>query len=180
MKEDDCMARKGNQAKQAGKIIDFNPQEIAGRVTRFGERMLSIREDTVPDAFRRMPKVISPRVHAWLDLAVTTYFAGLGAWFATRRKGGAAIAAFVNAAMVGGVSLMTDYDGNGRKPINFKMHGTLDALQAATAAAGPFLHGFADEPKSAFFYGQAANEVAVIGLTDWDAGMPSRRRRKAA
>ena len=75
---------------------------------------------------------------------------------------------------------MTDYDGNGEKPINFKLHGTLDAVQAATAALGPVLHGFAGEPEAAFFYGQAANELAVIASTDWDEGMPRQRRRKAA
>ena len=73
--------------------------------------------------------------------------------------------------MVAGVSLMTDYQGTGDKPINFKLHGTLDAVQATAAALGPILHGFAGEPEAAFFYGQAVNEVAVIASTDWDAGM---------
>jgi hypothetical protein len=77
--------------------------------------------------------------------------------------------------------MMTDYDGDGKKPINFKLHGTLDAVQATTAALAPVLHGFAGEPEAAYFWGQAANEVAVIATTDWDAGMPSSgRRRKAA
>jgi hypothetical protein len=76
--------------------------------------------------------------------------------------------------------MFTDYNGTGKKPISFKMHGTLDALQATTAALAPVLHGFADEPESAFFYAQAANEVAVIASTDWNAGMPSKKRRKAA
>ena len=73
-----------------------------------------------------------------------------------------------------------DYDGDGKRPINFKMHGTLDAVQAATAALGPVLHGFAGEPEAAFFYGQAASEVAVIASTDWDAGMPFSEQRLAA
>jgi hypothetical protein len=139
-----------------------------------------VDETTIPDTFANVPKLISPRVHAWLDVAVTGYFLTLGAIFAARGKGGPATAAFVNAGMVAGVSLFTDYQGTGEKPINFKMHGTLDALQATTAALGPVLHGFADEPESAFFYGQAANEVAVIAFTDWDEGMPSAMERKAA
>jgi len=116
----------------------------------------------------------------WLDVAVTGYFLTLGAVFAARRKSGPATAAFINAGMVAGVSLFTDYQGTGEKPINFKLHGTLDALQATTAALGPVLHGFATEPESAFFYGQAANEVAVIAFTDWDEGMPYSMERKAA
>jgi hypothetical protein len=139
-----------------------------------------VDEATVPDAFHKVPKIISPRVHAWLDVAVTGYFAGLGVWFAVRGKGRAAVAAFVNAGMVAGVSLLTDYEGNGEKPISFKLHGTLDAVQATTAALGPALHGFADEPEAAFFYGQAVNELAVIATTDWDQGMPAASQLKAA
>ena len=143
-------------------------------------RNSGIDETTIPDAFANAPKFISPRVHAWLDVAVTGYFLTLGAVFAARRKSGPATAAFINAGMVAGVSLFTDYQGTGEKPINFKLHGTLDALQATTAALGPVLHGFAGEPESAFFYGQAANEVAVIAFTDWDEGMPYSMERKAA
>jgi hypothetical protein len=143
-------------------------------------RELDVDEGTVPDAFRSVPKMISPKVHAWLDFAVTSYFLGLGAWFTIRGKGRAATAAFVNGGMVAGVSLFTDYEGDGSKPISFKMHGTLDAVQATTAALGPVLHGFAGEPEAKYFYGQAANEVAVISTTDWDAGMPAKTRRKAA
>jgi hypothetical protein len=141
---------------------------------------MDFNEATIPDAFRKVPKLVSPKVHAWLDIAVSGYFAVLGTIFAFKGKKGAATAAFVNAGMVAGVSAMTDYTGSGKKPINFKLHGTLDAAQAATAALAPMLHGFADEPESAFFYGQAANEVAVIATTDWDQGMKHSRRRKAA
>ncbi|MCU1303475.1 MAG: hypothetical protein JWQ87_3759 [Candidatus Sulfotelmatobacter sp.] len=143
-------------------------------------RRLNIDETTIPDAFKKAPKFISPKVHAWLDVAVTGYFLGIGTWFAMRGKTGPATAAFLNAGMVAGVSLMTDYEGTGKKPISFKMHGTLDAVQATTAAIAPVLQGFAGETESAFFYGQAANELAVIASTDWDEGMPAKTRRKAA
>jgi hypothetical protein len=142
---------------------------------------VELNEATIPDAFNNMPKLISSRVHAWLDFAVTSYFVTIGAVFARRRQAGPAIAAFVNAGLVAGVSALTDYEGNGKKPISFKLHGSLDALQATTAAIGPLLHGFAREPEAAFFYGQAANELAVIASTDWDEGMPGKKKlRKAA
>ncbi len=145
-------------------------QNLTREITdRLPENVKNVNENTIPDAFRGAPKFINPTLHAWLDVAVTTYFFGLGAWFLSRGKKGAATAAFVNGAMVAGVSAMTDYDGDGQKPISFKLHGTLDAVQAATAAMGPVLHGFADEPEAMFFYGQAANEVGVIAFTDWDA-----------
>src|SRR5204863_1544547 len=105
---------------------------------------------------------------------------GLGAIFRTRGSKRAATAAFINAGMVAGVSLLTDYKGTGERPISFKLHGTLDAVQAATAALGPVLHGFADEAESAFFYGQAANEVAVIASTDWDRNTLDEALRRAA
>jgi hypothetical protein len=156
--------------------------ELQQQLHKAGEALKEIDFDeaTIPDAFQKAPKFISPRVHSWLDAAVSTYFVVLGIALARRRKKGAATAAFVNAGMVAGVSLLTDYEGTGKKPISFKMHGTLDAVQAITAALGPVLHGFADKPESALFYGQAANEVAVIASTDWDAGMRVKRRKKAA
>jgi hypothetical protein len=155
--------------------LDEGTRELKARLSR-GD----INETTIPDAFRRMPKIISPRLHRWLDVAVSGYFAVLGTVFAVRGRGGPAAAAFINAGMVAGVSAFTDYEGTGRKPINFKLHGTLDAMQATTASLGPVLHGFADEAKSAFFYGQALNELGVIALTDWDAGMPTSKKRKRA
>jgi hypothetical protein len=141
---------------------------------------LDINETTIPDAFQGVPKVISPRVHRWLDIAVTGYFLALGAWFLGRRKRKAATSALINAGMVAGVSALTDYEGTGKKPISFKMHGTLDAMQAATAAMGPVLHGFSGKRESALFYGQAINELAVIAATDWDAGMRNNRERDGA
>jgi hypothetical protein len=129
----------------------------------------NVDENTIPDAFRNAPKFIDPTTHAWLDVAVTAYFFGIGAWCLSRGKKGAAAAAFINGGMVAGVSAMTDYHGTGNKPISFKMHGTLDAVQAAVAAFGPVLHGFEGEPEAAFFYGQGASEVGVIAFTDWDA-----------
>ena len=152
----------------------------AGREVRSALQREGLTEGTIPDAFRKVPKLISPAVHRWLDVAVTGYFAVLGTIFAIRGRGRSAAAAFVNAGMVGSVSALTDYDGTGRKPISFRLHGTLDAAQATTAALGPAMFGLADEAKSVFFYGQAVDELAVIALTDWDAGMPSARRRRAA
>jgi len=138
-------------------------------------RELKINRNTIPDAFRKSPKLISPGVHRWLDVAVTAYFTVLGTACALKGKSGAATSAFVNAGMVAGLTLFTDYEGTGRKPVSFKLHGTLDAVQAATAALGPVLHGFADEPESKWFYAQALNEVGVIATTDWDQVMRGRR-----
>jgi hypothetical protein len=165
--------------QQIGEQIESGLHEV-GRRVRSGIRRAPISEATIPDAFRAAPKIISPRIHAWLDVMVAGYYLTLGTVFAFQKKKGAATAAFVNGGIVAGISMLTDYDGTGEKPISFKMHGTLDAVQATTAALAPALHGFGGKSRAAFFYGQATNELAVIALTDWDAGMPARSRRKAA
>jgi hypothetical protein len=182
----DTLDQAAEYAREAADRVSDLTDRVQSNVRQMGRKVQSqlgdmeVDETTIPDAFRSVPKYISPRVHAWLDVAVTSYFFGLGIWCAVRGKGRAATAAFVNGAMVAGVSMMTDYDGDRKKPINFKMHGTMDALQATTAALGPLIHGFADEPEAKYFWGQAANEVGVIAMTDWDAGMPAKRRRRAA
>jgi len=128
------------------------------------------------DIFNRAPKPISPQVHRWLDVAVTSAFAIMGGIFLSRGRGRAATAAFVNAGMVAGVSMFTDYDGDGVKPISFKMHGFMDIMQAATAATAPLTFGFAADREAAFFYSQAGSEVGVVAMTDWDAGDRNARR----
>lgn len=173
----DYARKTANQAASRVSEIKDRAQSSAKQI-RTGMR--NVDETSIPDAFRRVPKYVSPRVHSWLDFAVSTYFLGLGVWFAMRGRGRAATAAFINGGMVAGVSLLTDYAGDGRKPISFKMHGTLDAVQAATAALGPVFHGFADEPEAKYFWGQAVNEAGVIATTDWDAGMPESQRLNAA
>jgi len=176
-----------SQAQNVSEMArQYNPQstnkmnEVTSRMQSgvhiMNERLKRVDETTIPDSFRRVPKHISPRVHSWLDFAVTTYFLGLGVWFALRGRSRAATAAFVNGAMVAGVSRLTDYDGDGCRPISFKMHGTLDAVQATMAGLGPLMHGFADKPEAKYFWGQAAKEVAIIATTDWDAGMPPSER----
>ncbi len=172
--------RVGNYAQDAASKVSEMGERVQSKVHEMGGKVRNVNETTIPDAFRRAPKYISLRVHAWLDFAVSSYFLGLGVWFAVRGRGRAATAAFINGGMVAGVSLLTDYDGDGRRPIDFKMHGTLDAVQATVAALGPSLHGFADEPEAKYFWGQAANEVGVIATTDWDAGMPESQRLNAA
>jgi len=194
------MASNRSMAEQASETVNQaseTAQEAANRVNEIGERVQSgaretgrhaqcqlhrmhLTEATIPDATRTLPKFISPRVHSFLDLAATLYYTGLGIAFAVQRKKGPAIAAFINASMVGTVSALTDYKGTGRKPIDFKMHGSLDAIQAMTAALAPELHGFAGDMEARFFWVQAANEALVISSTDWDMGMPAPTLRRVA
>ena len=113
-------------------------------------------------------KVISPAQHAVLDYGVAATFFALGANMLGRHRGAATLA-FINGAMVLGMSLMTDYPGGVWKKISFPMHGAMDMVQAAVAGFGPVVMGFANDPEARTFYGQALSEVGVIAATDWHA-----------
>lgn len=113
-------------------------------------------------------KTISPAKHAILDYGVVATFIGMGFKFRGNNNAAATLA-FINAGMVLGVSLNTDYPGGVWKRISFKTHGMLDVMQAALAGIGPILFGFAKTDAAKPFYTQAASEVGVIAATDWDA-----------
>lgn len=80
----------------------------------------------------------------------------------------AAALAFVNGAMVLGMSRLTDYPGGVYRMLSFRTHRMGDIAPAALAALGPLALGFAADREARYFYGQAASEVGVVG-TDWDA-----------
>jgi hypothetical protein len=113
-------------------------------------------------------KTISPAKHALLDYGVVATFFGMGMRFRGKNNAASALA-FVNAGMVLGVSMATDYPGGVWKRISFKTHGMMDVMQAALAGIGPILFGFARTPEAKPFYAQAASEVGVIAATDWNA-----------
>ncbi len=114
-------------------------------------------------------KTIGPAQHAMLDYGVVATFLAMGARFKGRHNAAAALA-FINAGMVLGLSLFTDYPGGVWRRISFKTHGVVDGFQAALAGLGPVLLGFAGDPEAKPFYAQATSEVGVIAMTDWDAG----------
>jgi hypothetical protein len=115
-----------------------------------------------------MPKPISPAGHAMLDYGVAATFFAFGFSVLSRHRSAAALA-FVNGAMIVGLSMLTDYPGGVFRTLSFKTHRTGDIVQAAFAGFGPILFGFADDAEAKYFYGQAASEAAVIAATDWDA-----------
>ena len=115
-----------------------------------------------------VPKVIDPAKHAVLDYGVAATFFAIGASMMKRHKGASTLA-FVNGAMVLGMSLFTDYPGGIWRKIPFPVHGALDMVQAAVAGLGPVVMGFGNDPEATAFYGQALSEVGVIAATDWHA-----------
>jgi len=113
-------------------------------------------------------RFITPAAHAMLDYSVASVYFAVGASLVSRHRRAATLA-FLNAAMVLGMSMMTDYPGGVWRRLSFKGHRNGDVGQALLAGLGPILMGFAGDREASFFYGQAASEVGVIAATDWDA-----------
>jgi hypothetical protein len=115
-----------------------------------------------------LAKPITPAQHAVLDYGVAATFFMLGFSVLSRHRP-AAVLAFVNGAMIVGMSMLTDYPGGVFRTLSFRAHRTGDIAQAALAGLGPVLFGFGNQPEANYFYGQAASEAAVIAATDWNA-----------
>ena len=124
--------------------------------------------DTTALDTNRLPTLISPTQHAVLDYGVASTFFTMGFALASRHRPAAALA-FINGAMVLGMSLLTNYPGGVFKTLSFKTHRTGDIAQAALAGLGPVLFGFGRDPEAKYFYGQALSEAGVIATTDWEA-----------
>ena len=106
--------------------------------------------------------------HSVLDYAVAGTFFAMGAVYMKSHRRAATLA-FVNGAIVLGMSMLTDYPGGLHRKLSFRSHRSGDVIQAALAGLGPMLLGFGSDPQAKFFYGQAASGAAVICATDWDA-----------
>lgn len=134
------------------------------------------------DRLPGIPKKISPRQHSFLDyLTVSGFLIASGLMWNRNRRG--AIAALINGLFVLGYTPLTDFSGNGDKPISFRTHGKLDLVQVGMAAAAPSVLGFSEEhtKSSLFFRGQGMNELLVLRMTDFDAATPmDERLRRAA
>ena len=134
--------------------------------------------DRLLQSSRRMPKLVDPRTHAALDyLTISAFFVMAGAFWPGNKR--AAATAMINGGMVLGVSLLTDYDGDGKRPISFRTHGKLDMVQAMTAIGLPTLLGFGGTAAALPFRLQAANEGMVVGITDWEQAQRARRTKAA-
>jgi|ERR1700694_230540 len=117
---------------------------------------------------KKLPKVISPTVHAVIDYATIGTFILMGALFWKKNKR-AAIAAFSCAAAEATTALLTDFPGGVADVISFETHGRIDAALAGATASLPNLLGFASEPEAKHFRIQGLAIGAVTGMTDFTA-----------
>jgi hypothetical protein len=116
----------------------------------------------------KVPRVIDPKTHKTLDFLTTAAFFMMAGAFWGRHKRATATA-LINGGAVLAATLLTDYDGDGKRPISFPDHGKIDVAQAAMASGLPVVMGFANSPAAMVFEAQAMVETLVISSTDWEA-----------
>jgi hypothetical protein len=179
------MANTQNRQGAAGSISDITDQareavdnlrqqashtyeSLRDNVSAARDKAYETRDQAL-DLYERIPKPISPKVHAFLDYGVTAYFLAVAAESFRNENKAAGIAALVNGAMVGGMSAITDYPGGINPMISFETHGIMDVVQGIFAGLAPMLMGFSDTDEAKYFYMQAVNEAAVVALTDFTA-----------
>lgn len=126
----------------------------------------------------KVPRVIDPKTHKALDFLTTaTFFMVAGALWGKHKR--ATATALINGGAVLAATLLTDYDGDGKRPISFPDHGKIDIAQAGMASGLPVLLGFANHPAAMIFEMQAMNEALVISATDWEATGRTEETRAA-
>ena len=112
----------------------------------------------------RLPKVISPKVHAVIDYATIGSFILMGALFWKNNKR-AAIAAWSCGAAEATNALLTDYPGGVTPVWSFETHGKVDAAMAGAVASLPNLLGFGGESQAKHFRIRGAVIAGVTAIT---------------
>ena len=138
---------------------------------------MALMQKGVALAAARMPKKISPRLHAALDYAVAGSFLLAGALFWKRNRR-AAHGSLLCGGATAAVSLLTDYPGGVRKVIPYSMHGQIDTGLVAMTAAMPRLVNIENDRSAKFFSRQALAKTAITAMTDFDYGKARNSRRE--
>jgi hypothetical protein len=138
---------------------------------------MALMQKGVALAAGRMPKKISPRLHAALDYAVAGSFLLAGALFWKRNRR-AALGSLLCGGATAAVSLLTDYPGGVRKVIPYSMHGQIDTGLVAMTAAMPRLVNIEGDREAKFFSRQAVAKTAITAMTDFDYRKAANSRRE--
>jgi hypothetical protein len=114
----------------------------------------------------RVPRVISPRLHAVIDYATVgaAAFIAYKLWNRNRR---AAVSAVVTAVTEATVVAMTDYPGGFTRQISFPLHGRLALGHATMIGNMPRMMGFQGTPEEKLFAGWSAVVALLVALTDF-------------
>ena len=145
---------------------------------------MAILNTGVQTLTKRMPKVVSPRAHGFIDYAVAGGFF-LGAVLFWKNHKRSAIASLCCGAAELTTTLITDFPAGVTDTISFQTHGKIEAGLAAATGMMPSLLMFGSDPQAWFFRAQAMGITGVAGVTEWDRptsleGDRPRRQRRAA
>lgn len=142
---------------------------------------MAMLNNLIKTAVKPLPDVISPKGRMIVDYMIA------GAFFATaglfwRRNKRAATASLLCAGAQLGVSMLTNYGGRERKPIDFSTRRKLDLGLAAMNAAMPEFLNFEAASEKKFFVAQGllmtvANELTRFPKTSEEQW---KERRRAA
>ena len=111
-------------------------------------------------------KVLSPRIHGYLDLLVIAAFVLAPTLLGFR--GSAASLCYVLAAIHLSLTLLTAYPLGLLKMIPFPVHGGLEAVMAPVLVAAPWLVGFAHAAAPRAWFVASGVALAVVWLvTDY-------------
>lgn len=126
-------------------------------------------ETSVKAISGRMPKMISPGVHAVIDYAIAGSFFVAGAilW---RQKRKAAIASMACGVAEIASAAITDYPGGVKPIISFKTHERLDGALASVVGAMPIALNFASDPEAMWFRAHGVAIATATGLTQFEEG----------
>ena len=116
----------------------------------------------------RLPKVVSPRVHAFTDYLHAAFFFGM-ALYCRKTNPRAATAALATGSFLLAESLITDCPLSAAKVIPFETHGKIDAAFAASSFLIPSAFGFSGNPEAVVFNLYGVAEVVIVGLTDFSS-----------
>jgi hypothetical protein len=127
----------------------------------------------------RLPKVISPKGHAWFDYLQIGTFAVIGVLLWKRNRQ-ASVAALSCAALEATSALLTDYPGGVAKVFSFETHGRIDAALSGAMAGLPNLLGFADKRQANLFRIRGGVTAGVTALTKFKEKQHAKPKAEAA
>ncbi len=128
----------------------------------------------------RMPKVITPGIHAIIDYGVAASFLAIGIKSILDDQKKAGISAIIVAGAELALNLMTDYPGGVAEVIDLPTHIKIDYGMSGLVGSMPNLMGFTDEWQSWFFRSQGMAIAATASLTETGTRFDTKRARRAA
>jgi len=127
-------------------------------------------------ATRRLPKLFSPDAHHAADYLLVGSFVAAGGWF-WRRNRRAALASWISAGSLLGLTMLTSYPGKSRRYLAFPLHGKIETGMAAMVAAMPEFLRLEDDKERQFFTIEAGLLTVISNLTTFSEKPSSRTRR---